>query len=503
MNVLLIHPSCGFLAVPQSAPLGLMSIATYLKQHGCPVRVYDRNVEKLSIEEVIRQFRPDAVGLAVITMIHLRDGVAVSRQFRKEEIPVIWGGHMATSIPEMVLREDAADYVVLGEGEITFYELLRAIEGKGDTAQIKGVAYKDPSGVVRRTPEREFADLMDFPIINWSLIDPRKHFAPRVGCKKMLFLYSSKGCPGRCAFCFNEGYHRCKWRKRPNEYVISEIKELVSKHGLDGVYFADEMFGLNKKEMYDLCNRLRDLEPRIIWGCDTRLGHMNRDDLQLMYDSGCRWIYYGVESGSPEMLERIHKGIDLETIDRDIAYCREIGISSHCGIIIGLPDETEAQLRNSTRLLLRLDPNFVAAVPFLPMPGSEFWNELLDSGRLTPPQTLEEWADVVPHTGLFANFSNVPARDLRVVQSFFFWRSFFRKNTQKGASRYEFAFDTIAVSLRHIFQQGLFNMIKYVFSSGKLFLTIAWYAHAYPAIRKKYGLYAKKRASHFVKEIAK
>jgi len=494
MNVLLVHPNCGFQPLPQSVPLGLMSIATYLKQRGCHVRVYDRNVEKLSLDKVVRAFRPDVVGVAVISMTHIHDGVAVSRRLRDDGIPVIWGGHMVSLIPDMILREGSADYAVLGEGEVTFYELIQAIQAKWEPAQcrqIKGIVYLDESGQARRTPEREFADLADFPVIDWSFINPQKYFAPRLGCKKTMYLYCSKGCPGRCAFCFNEGYHHRICRRRPNEYVIREIKELSTKYGLDGVTFADEMFGLNKKELYDLCGRLRDLEPGIVWGCETKLGHMNREDLQMMYDSGCRWIYFGVESGSPEMQERIHKGINLATIDRDIQNCREIGISSHCGIIVGFPDETEAQIRDSVRLMLRLNANLTQATIYYPIPGTEFCNYLVDSGRLTLPQTLWEWGCFSPQAGMFANFPSVPTRDLRVIQSFFYWRSFSQKNFPKGAARYEFALNTIVASLRHIIRQGFLNMFRYIFSSAKVFSTVAWYAHAYPDIRKKYGLYAK------------
>jgi len=485
MKVLLVHPNSGFQALPQSAPLGLLSIATYLKQHGFDVRVYDRNVDRRSLEKVMRAFRPDAAGVAVISMMHIRDGVAVSRRLRDSGVPVIWGGHMASVVPEMILRENAADYVVIGEGEVTFHEFLRALESKSDTTCIDGIAYQ-AQGEIRRTPERAFADPADLPVIDWSFIDPQKYFAPRIGCKRMMYLYGSKGCPGRCAFCFNEGFHHRRCRKRPNEYVIREI-EALTKHGLDGVNFADEMFGLNKKDLYDLCGRLRNLD--IVWGCGTKLGHMTREDLRLMHDCGCHWIYYGVESGSPEMQRRIHKGIDLETIDREIGWCRELGISSHCGIIIGLPDETREQLRDSARLMLRLDPNLVQVTMFGPIPGTEFSNYLVESGRLTLPRTLRGWENIRPQEDLFANFSDVPTRELRVVQSFFYWRSFFRRNFSRDAGRYEFAFNTLEASLRHILRQGFFNLFRYAFSSARLFLTIAWYANAFPGIRKKYGLY--------------
>ena len=226
MNVLLVQPNCCFQTLPQSAPLGLLSIAAYIKQHGFQVRVYDRNVEKISFEKVMRVFRPDAVGVAVTSVTHIKDGVAVSHRFRRDGIPVIWGGHMASVVPEMVLREGGADYTVIGEGEITFFELLRVIESKSDVSQVKGIAYLDGMGALRLTPEREFADLADLPVIDWSLVNPKKYFTPRTNCKRLMYLYASKGCPGRCAFCFNESFHHRKCRRRPVDYVMHEIAEL-------------------------------------------------------------------------------------------------------------------------------------------------------------------------------------------------------------------------------------------------------------------------------------
>jgi len=492
VNILLINANNGFRPSTQTAPLGLMSIGTYLKERGYHVRVYDRNVDKIPLKKLLLDFRPDAAGVSVTTMRHLEDGIALSRQLRNMGLPVIWGGHMATIASDLVLLEGSADYVVVGEGEITFYELLQTIEQKRDLAQVKGIVYQ-AEGAICCTPEREFADLADFPEIDWSLVDPQKHFSPHICCSKMMMLYGAKGCPGQCAFCSNKSFHHCTYRKRPNEYVISEIEELATKYGMDGFEFTDEMFGLHKAELYDFCDRLRALNLNLVWGCQTRLGHLTREDLQYMYDSGFRWIFYGVESGSPEMLKRIHKGINLKTIERDYQYCKEIGIYALSGFIIGYPDETEEQLRDSVRLMLRLNTNSYNVMMFFPVPGSELYDYLVENGRLTPLQTLAKGSGPLPTMDMETNYSNVPMRDLHVVQSFFHWRTFWRKNIAKGSSRYAIALKTVGESLRQIMKQGFFNMIRYAFSSAKYFLSTAWHAYAYPSIRKKYGLYVKKK----------
>ena len=391
---------------------------------------------------------------------------------------------MAFAVPEMLLLEGAADYVVLGEGEITFHELLQAIEHKRDVAQIKGLCYLDEAGCVCRTPDREFADLADFPIIDWSLVDPRKYFSSVAFGKRRITLYSSKGCPKRCAFCSNESFHRRTYRKRPNEYVVSEIESL-KQYGLDNVHFCDEMFGVNKRDLYDLCDKLRNLN--ISWSCQTGLCHLSREDLQHMYDAGCRWISFGVESGSPEMLKRMRKGINLEDINRDFQNCKEIGIMTAANAIFGLPDETEEQLRETVRLMLRIDASFCQVALFVPIPCTEFYDDLAKEGRLRLPETLREWGrysilkDVV-------NYSQVPTKELYVLYCFFMWRSLFRKDTSKGTRPYGFVLSVAASARKMMLQHGLFGMFRYAFPLVGLFFTAAWYRFAYPGILRKYGL---------------
>jgi len=491
MNVLLINPATGFYTRTPSTPLGLLSIATYLKERGYGVRLYDRSVEKLSLEEVISAFPPDVVGLSIISMRSIHDGMAVSNQFREKGIPVVWGGHFSSVVPEMILGEKCADYVVFSEGEVTFHELLQAIEKGEPAAQVKGLAYLDESGAMCRTPEREFADLADFPVIDWSFIDPPKYFERFVNCSKMMYLYNAKGCPGQCAFCFNKEYNRCIYRKRPNEYVISEIAELVTQYGLNGVFFSDEMFCVKKEDLYNFCDSIRRLKLDFVWGCQVRIGHLNCEDLQYMYDSNCRWILFGVESGSPEMLKRIRKGIDFNKIDETFQNCREIGISTLGSFILGFPDETEKQIRETVHMMLRVNANLYPLNFFGALPGTELFDYIVKQGGFTFPKTLKECGDSYPAEKIVENYSKVPTRDLYVIQSFFFWLSFSRKDSINDAPPFAFALKAAADAMDHIFKHGFVHGVSSIFSSAARFLTVLWYTFAYPGIRKKYDLYKK------------
>jgi len=420
----------------------------------------------------------------------INDGLRVSRRLRRLGIPVIWGGQFSSLVPEMILREGAADYVIIGEGEFTFLELMQALENRGGFAQVKGLAYLE-SGALRLTPAREHADLADMPVIDWSLIDPPKYFFPdaELGRKKVLCLYSSKGCSGRCAFCYNKDFHHSKCRKRPNEYVLREMEELSKKHGMDGVFFVDDdMFGeKSPEELRGFCESLRDLELGINWRCFTRATRLSREELELLHSAGCRRFFCGVESGSPEILWRMRKRDDLARLEGSIRDCNEAGIAVTCGFVLGFPGETQAQLRETAQLMKRLDarPNRLQILMHFPFPGSDTYNELVEGGRLDPPKTLREWGKYKLREDIFDNEFNVPARDMHVLQAYFGWRGVFRKDER---AKRETARSTLGSSLQGIFRQNFFTMIKFIFSSTKYFLTIAWYAHAWPGIRKKYGL---------------
>ena len=497
MNVMLVNPNCGFQTYMKSAPLGLLSIATYLKQRGCDVRLYDRKIEMLSPEKATACFWPDAVGVCVGATADVRDGIKISKWFHERGVTVIWGGQFASIIPELVLREGYADYVAIGEGEVTFHELLQAVGGKGEVAGVNGLAYLE-SGEMHLTAARQATNLADFPVIDNSFVDVPKYFFTHVEIsrERVLCIYASKGCPGSCTFCYNTGFHRSTCRNRPVDFVLREIEELATNYGMNGIFFVDDdMFGANKNDMLEFCRRLRDLNRDlsldITWRCFARAAQYSREELQLLYDAGCRRIFCGVESGSQQELERMNKGVNLEDIENAMRMCHEVGIATASSFVLGFTDETEAQLMETVRVLKRFESpmNWYQISKYFPLPGSAMWNQLVAAGRLVPPKTLYEWGKFKLQEDIFGNFCHVPTRDLHVVQAHFYWKSFFRKTSEKGRVKREVAISAIRSGLRNILRQNLINMTRYAFSSGLFFLKITWYAHAYPGVRKKYELY--------------
>jgi len=490
VKVLLINPKISLdLSRSATCPLGLLSIASFLNAKGHTAVIFDGMVETGSAKKKIRGFNPDVVGISLISPMAGRDALRISRYAKKLNKPVVWGGHFISTFPELALQEGCVDYVVIGEGEITFSELLDALQSGSPAENINGLAYKDGSRV-RITGQRAFADLSTFPVIDWSLVKPEKYFQYFFGVKKMIYVYFSKGCPGKCTFCINPTFQRSTHRRRPAEHIIAEIEYLIKHCGIDSVNFADEYWHPGKEEMQRFFDLIEQKQLKFSWGVQTRLGSLDRGDLQKMYNAGCRWILFGIESGCKERNRQIKKGVDLDKAKEIFAACREIGLTTQSSFIIGFPGETEEELKESVRFGLSLNANLCPFSMLFLQPGTEMYNDAVAKGLYKPPETLKAWSKIVWLEKLNVNLSNVPDRELKVIHHYTQWSAFADKGSINNDS-YGIAKKMISDAFIKIFRNGPLYVIPGAIASAKWFFTVLWYAKAYPGIVKKYGLHER------------
>jgi len=486
LKVLLINPATKINARAPSCPLGLLSIASYLNAKGHSVKIVDQTVKKENIEKHIKSFNPDIVGVSVISSMVSKAAVKASKVAKKYDKPVVWGGQIISALPDLGFKEGCVDFIVIGEGEITFLELIDTIETGGSFSNIDGLAYLE-DGKMRINRQRDFADLSTFPVIDWSLIDPGKYFQLFFGCKKMLYLYASKGCPAACTFCFNHKFHRSTQRRRPMKHVVDEIEYLIKNCGIDSVNFADEFWHPGKEGMQIFFELIKQRKLDFVWGVQTRLGVFNRNDLQQMYDAGCRWILFGIESGCKERIVNIKKGIDLNKAKETFDNCREIGITTQSAFIIGYPDETEEELKETIRFALELNANLCPFTILYLQPGAELFDLAVSCGKCAPPESLKELSLQYTGDSLNANLSKVSGKELKVIHYYTQWSAFTDKksiNSNSFGIAKKMMFDTF----QKIFRYGFTSFFVGIFVSAKQFLTVLWYANAYPKVLRKYGL---------------
>lgn len=487
MKVLFINPSVGYYTRALSNPLGLLSIATYVKANGHQVRLDDRCVNKMNINKLLDSFKPDIIGISLMSSRGLLDAAKVSKAAKARGIPVVWGGQMPSMQIEEVLANDFVDYVSYGEGEKTWLEMMNALEKNETFDNIQGLAFRR-NGKTVITPCREFIDLQELPVTDYTLIDTPKYLQNYLGCKKMMYVYSSKGCPCRCAFCSNQTFHKSTHRKRPNDIVLNEVKYLIDNHGVDGIYFSDELWCMKKSDVTDFCQKVHDMKLDFHWGIEMRIGILDEAEFQMMYDAGCRWILFGIETGSKEMQEIVHKNIDYSKIAPTFEVLNRIGITTIASFIIGFPGETTKQLKDTVRLLNTVKANLTPVFHFTPLPGTELYNRVVADGTYKAPRKLKDMSKVVATESLGVNLSAVPSKDLRVIRSWYHWKSFSNKSALQEHGAFEFAKETILNGLHSISLKGPVSFLIDGFKALYEFLYIFWYSHAYPKIIRKYDL---------------
>ncbi len=367
-------------------PLGLAYVAGALEKAGYNVEVLDNYLIKKTDEEVKQlaaQMQPMIVGITCGSATFQR--CLDTARAVKEGYPackVIVGGWHATYAPESLLAHPEIDYVVMGEGEEAITKLAAAITKNEDAqiaATIAGVAYIK-NGQTIKSPPTFIANLEKVPF-------PARHLLPmdQYG-RKIEFLdvepvdimSVTRGCPYSCAYCDIEKLWGKKCRIFSPPKIVAEIKHLVDNFGSKGVYFISDNFTIHKKETLEFCGLMKKEKMDVQWVCDTRADLLSREVLRNMRQAGCKTIWFGVESGSPRIIEKINKGITMEQTLQAFNMCRQEDIQVACSFMIGIPGETIKDMEASLKFAKKLNPDWCGFNIYVSYPGSILYEEVLE-----------------------------------------------------------------------------------------------------------------------------
>ena len=241
----------------------------------------------------------------------------------RPDIKVVLGGVHATALPDLSLKEcPSADYVVVGEGEITFYELVDRIEKGEPTFGLPGLASRNLEGNFICNGNRELIkDLDELPMTYYDEIDLAR-YVPHPTQYKVLPnfpLLTQRGCPYKCTFCDASLVHGRQVRHISSGRIIKELELLVAKHGAKGIYFQDSTFTINRAYVVELCNKIIEKKLKLQWACNTRCDRVDLELLKLMKKAGCWMINYGIESANQKSLDMLNKSMSLEKIEQSVS----------------------------------------------------------------------------------------------------------------------------------------------------------------------------------------
>ncbi len=371
-------------------PIGLMYVAAALEKAGFPVQMLDNylmNKSSSELKEYITKVNPQIVGITCGSATFRR--CIETAKFIKEALPnckVVVGGWHASYMPETLLANSEIDYVVMGEGERAIVDLVTALTNGNEpiAATIPGVSCtRQGKNILNQPKFIENPDEIPYParhLLPLELYDRTIEF---LKAKPADVMSISRGCVFNCGFCETRKLWGNICRSFSPKRVIGEIQDLQSRYGTKGIYFINDNFTLRKKETLELCSQMIENKLDLEWVCDTRVDLVNQEMLAAMSKAGCKTIWFGVESGSPRILQRIGRNTTLRQIEYAFSLCRKNGIKVACSFMLGLPDETLQDMEASLKFAKKLDPDWCQFNIFIAYPDSKLYQEMLESKRYT------------------------------------------------------------------------------------------------------------------------
>jgi radical SAM superfamily enzyme YgiQ (UPF0313 family) len=377
-------------------PLAILSLGAYLEQHGIEVEYFDERIHKKSrFKELVRR-GPLLIGLSTMTCYQIKNTLRLAKLARKinPDIPLVWGGTHPSMCADQTLESELVDFVVKGEGEQTLLELAHALQnGKTEFSDIDGLGWKK-NGINTLNKDRGFLNIEDLPFpYDGKGREILMEYIRRSGDTLENIGYeSSRGCPYKCGFCYNVYFHKNVCRVKSLQKVRAELLKL-KELGVNKMTFYDDTFLAGKKEMiHNICDLLKELEFK--WIANVRINLFNQELLKKFKDSGCVYLFFGIESPDDEVLKFIRKGQNRRMIDEGIRIVSKGGIKTLYSLMIGLPNETEEQLNRTLDFadeIRRIHPGAEVPIqPYVPLPGTLLYEEAVKAGFRAPTH-LEGW----------------------------------------------------------------------------------------------------------------
>lgn len=366
-------------------PLGILFLAGYLldtTDH--EVSVIDCQVEELDYGKLALRLQDidfDVAGITAMTFT-LLDVIETIKTIRgvNSSAKVVLGGPHVNLFPEESIRLEGVDYLVLGEGEIAFSNLLDGLENNTGVRDIKGVVLCENDGVVNNGPSDMIEDLDKLPLPARELVPYEKYSSLLAKRMPITTMFTSRGCPFKCSFC-NRPHLGKKFRAHSAERVIEEFENCLSL-GIHEFLIYDDTFTVNKRRVKDVCRVAIEKKLDIGFDIRARVDTIDEEMLILLKKAGCRGIHYGIEAGTEKILKVLNKGISLDKAKEVFDLTKKHKMQTLAYFMIGAPTETIDDINETFRVARWLKPDFLHMTILTPFPGTPIYLDGLDSGAI-------------------------------------------------------------------------------------------------------------------------
>lgn len=374
---------------PFEPPVGLAFLTAYLKERGHDVWIIDMQgllMDSEALTATIAEHQPAIVGITAMTptLPEALRVAAISRLAAPDAVTVLGGVH-PTLDPGGVLQDTNVDFVIRGEGEVAFAALADALSRGKATDAIPGVVFRCDGQPVLGEKAPAITDLNTLPSPDYDALPVERYIEHNRHLRGIrgISMIVSRGCPFQCTFCAVHQTMGRKWRIKSPQKVVDELVALKNAHRLEGVWFKDSIFNLDREWIREFCQLMIDQKVEIAWQALTRIDLIDEAELQLMVRAGLTQLDLGIESGSPKTLLRLKKGITVEKIKEKVALAKRY-VKVFGFFMIGIPGEEEIDVQQTFDLAKNLELDRWTWSIFSPLPGSALYDELIDEGKIEP-----------------------------------------------------------------------------------------------------------------------
>ena len=366
-------------------PLGILSLAGYLLDHSsyC-VEVFDAQPGNLSypaLENLLskREKIPDVIGITAMTftLIDVAKMIASVKKVFPNSIVVLGGPHTHI-FPTETIKNENVDYLVQGEGEIVFKELLDNLNNPEGLKAIKGLVFKEGNKIIDTGIAISTENLDELGIPARSLLNVTDYSSLLGRSNVITTMFTSRGCPYRCTFCDRPFSPVISgFRYRSARHVADEIEQCIEL-GIGEAFIYDDTFTVRKDRVFELCEEIKARKLKFRWDIRAHVNTVTQDMLKAMKDAGCDRVHYGVESGNDRMLKVIKKNATLDRIESAVRWTKEAKLEVLTYFIIGQQSETLSDIGDTVTLAKKLNPNYAHFTVFCPYPATEIYAQGLD-----------------------------------------------------------------------------------------------------------------------------
>ena len=416
-----------------SPPIGLTSIAAVATNEGYEVSIVDGDAENLTMDqiiEIILEKSPRIVGSTVMTAT-----MEITRQFYsklKKKCPgtvVVLGGPHVSALPEQSLFDiPESDINIIGEGDETIVEILRALEKGIDLQNIAGIAYRMNGRIVKTSPRTPIHDLGALPVPANDLL--KKHLYKPYGWSRWVsgksgpigVIFTSRGCVGKCNFCAAHTVFSSGVRYFNMQQIIDQLEFFIKEWDIRILYIQDDTFTLNRKRINELCDYIisKGYNKRLEIQVSSRVNTTHLSTMKKMRKAGVRWVFFGIESGNQEILDRMNKNITLKNIRDGLKTAKKAGMFIGGNYIIGNIGETRETAMETITLACELYQDYASFATAIPLPGTGLYQHCIENNIQLP--SWNEFGSVnTPPIQINKNMNAAELKELRelAVNKFF------------------------------------------------------------------------------------